>query len=137
MYTSVAPFQYLVTAVRGCTFWKFGNNNNKPCKQTAHLDRCLRAPALVTRITVIRPNAPVLQVCGSVEASMAASGSLAGSCMWMLAARSYPDYDGYTLHLPLEPVDGGAAAAAAAAGDLDTIAEVRRHAQLLRAAAVQ
>jgi hypothetical protein len=61
-----------------------------------------------------------------VEDSIAVSGSLVGSCMWMLAARSYADYDGYTLYLPLTPP--------AASDDLATVAEVKRYSVAIRAA---
>ena len=46
-------------------------------------------------------NSPLcaLQVQGCVLAHARANHGLAGSCFWLLSASTYPDYDGYKVHL--------------------------------------
>ncbi len=44
-----------------------------------------------------------LQVLGRVLQLMHAGSPMAGSILWMTAAPSYPDYDGFTIYLPPAP----------------------------------
>ncbi|GLC65636.1 hypothetical protein PLESTF_000321400 [Pleodorina starrii] len=54
------------------------------------------------------------EILGSCREMAEGGGPLAGVCAWMTAARQYPDYDGFTLHLgPPEAPDRGRAAAPA------------------------